>query len=78
MFLGSMTFLSTTNIKTIGQRDRLTYLILPDCNHNLISCETGGYLESLEALKSKGLGVPCDGYLKAMQNWLIDLGYIEQ
>ncbi len=64
--------------QTIGLNGKLTSISLPNCNHLLLSCETGGYHENLEELKSKGLGRPCDGYLKAMQSWLVDLNYAEQ
>lgn len=62
--------------RTIGLNGKLTSISLPNCNHLLLSCETGGYQENLEELKSKGLGRPCEGYFNAIQSWLIDLGYI--
>ncbi len=61
--------------KTIGANNNLTYLTLPDCNHNIISCETGLFGESLEELESKGLGKPCEGYYSKIQTWLTSLGY---
>ncbi|MEL6191982.1 MAG: alpha/beta hydrolase [Bacteroidota bacterium] len=61
--------------QTIGSNDLLTYLTLPDGNHFLLTCETGGYLEKIRDLRERGLGQPCEGYHTEMQNWLRSLGY---
>ena len=61
--------------KTIGENDLLTYMTLPDGNHFLLSCETGGYLEKISELRERGLGQPCEGYYPKIQSWLSSLGY---
>ncbi|MEM6763272.1 MAG: alpha/beta hydrolase [Bacteroidota bacterium] len=62
--------------ETIGENGRLTSLTLPACNHLLLSCETGGYLESWPELVAKGLGKPCEGYQERVKNWLEELKVI--
>ncbi len=61
--------------ETLGTATDFTYLTIPDCNHLILSCQTGGYGERLEELRSKGLGRPCEGYFEKMQRWLIEIGY---
>ncbi|MCG8309815.1 MAG: alpha/beta hydrolase [Cytophagales bacterium] len=61
--------------ETLGASHNLTIKTLPNCNHNILSCETGGYFERLEDLKLKGLGQPCEGYYDEMFTWLSELGF---
>jgi pimeloyl-ACP methyl ester carboxylesterase len=52
--------------KTIGKNPnaRLTIKVLPDCNHNILKCKTGGYREKLTSRQ------PCVGYYDTMLSWL--------
>ena len=52
--------------KTIGKNPAasLTIKTLPDCNHSMIQCTTGGYKEDLT---DKGI---CPGYFDTMVSWL--------
>ncbi|MEM9981282.1 MAG: alpha/beta hydrolase, partial [Bacteroidota bacterium] len=56
--------------ETIGKNASLTIETLPNCNHFIRTCETGGYDESYRVLKEKGLGQPCDGYYTTIQSWI--------
>lgn len=57
--------------KTIGKNKNalLTIKILPDCNHSMLKCTTGGYMEKLP--KSE----PCTGYYDTMLAWLREKGF---
>ena len=61
--------------QTIGENDLLTHITLPDGNHFLLTCETGGYLEKISDLRDRGLGLPCEDYYPKVQSWLSSLGY---
>ena len=56
--------------KTIGKNRNasLTIKVLPDCNHNILKCKTGGYREKLANRQ------PCDGYYDVMSLWLTEKG----
>jgi uncharacterized protein len=58
---------------TIGKNDRTKLEIksLPDCNHNIMKCETGGLFENL----GKYNGEVCDGYYDSMKAWLTKHGF---
>lgn len=58
--------------KTIAKNASLTVKTLPDCNHFIRTCETGGFDENYKVLKEKGLGQTCDGYFDIIKNWLQD------
>lgn len=55
--------------RTIGKNAGkiLTIKTLPNCNHNILTCRTGGFKENLD---QRGLGQPCDGYYASMKLWL--------
>lgn len=57
--------------KTIGKNSaaRLTWKVFPDCNHNMLTCQTGGYREDLTKFEA------CTGYYDAMLSWLKDIGF---
>ena len=56
--------------KAISKNAPLTIKTLPDCNHFIRTCETGGYDESHKVLIEKGLGQICDGYFDTIRSWL--------
>ena len=58
--------------KTIAKNSSLTIKTLSDCNHNILTCETGGFDENYKVLKEKGLGETCDGYFETIKSWLAD------
>ena len=53
---------------TMGARQtsQLEIKTLPNCNHNIMKCDTGGLHENLE----KYSGEMCDDYFATMQTWL--------
>lgn len=55
---------------SMGNNSALQIETLPDCNHFIEKCETGGYDESYKVLKEKGLGQICDGYFESIESWL--------
>jgi alpha/beta superfamily hydrolase len=57
--------------KTIGKNTDadLEIKVLPDCNHNMRQCKTGGYREKLTGWQ------PCAGYFDAMVSWLKEKGF---
>lgn len=57
--------------KKIGKKPNtsLTIKILPDCNHNMLKCKTGGYRENLTSKES------CTGYYDTMLSWLKEKGF---
>jgi uncharacterized protein len=59
--------------RTIGKNnpENLTIKTLPNCNHNILTCKTGGFKENLN---QPGLGQPCDGYYDSMKLWLQQQG----
>lgn len=52
--------------KTIGKNKNasLTIKVLPDCNHSMLKCKTGGYRENLASFE------PCTGYFATILSWL--------
>ncbi|MEM7372127.1 MAG: alpha/beta hydrolase [Bacteroidota bacterium] len=57
--------------RTLGQHTDLTIQSFPDGNHNLFQCKTGGLYE----IEDDGLGWKrCEGFLKAMEDWLLEKG----
>ena len=53
--------------RTLGKNTDLSIRSFPNCNHNLIKCETGGFYE----IQDNNLGWNrCDGFLEAMAEWL--------
>ncbi len=54
--------------ENIGQESKATIdvVTLPDCNHLLMKCKTGGYFED----PSQFNFAVCDGYYEAMADWL--------
>ena len=63
--------------KTIGKNKytSLTIKTLPNCNHNILTCKTGGFKENLN---QPGLGQPCDGYYDSMKLWLQKQGFVSK
>lgn len=61
--------------KTIGENStaELTTKLLPDCNHNIQKCDTGGLGENLEKYNWRA----CDDYYQTMKKWLQMHGFIE-
>jgi len=57
--------------KTIGKNpaSSLTVKMLPDCNHSMFKCKTGGYREDLATWQ------PCTGYYNAISSWLKEKGF---
>jgi alpha-beta hydrolase superfamily lysophospholipase len=57
--------------ETIGKNanSKLTVKSLPNCNHNIIKCKTGGYHEHIEAWQ------PCDGYFDIISTWIKENGF---
>jgi len=55
--------------KAIGKnsKSKLDVKILPNCNHLIMKCETGGKFENLEKFNWE----VCEGYYAIMNNWLI-------
>ncbi len=60
----------------IGSKDTTILRIktLPDCNHNIMKCETGGKFEDLEKFNWE----TCDGYFETMGQWLAEIGITEK
>lgn len=56
---------------TIGRDPNasLTIKVLPDCNHNMQQCKTGGFREKLTTKQ------PCTGYYEIMTAWLKEKGF---
>jgi len=56
--------------ETIGKdtNAKLTIRTFPNCNHNIVKCNTGGFREHIETWQ------PCDGYFDAMSTWLKENG----
>lgn len=53
--------------KTLGKNTDLTLKSFPDGNHNLVTCQTGGFYE----MQDEQLPwTRCDGFLETMSNWL--------
>ncbi len=54
--------------ETIGSNKNaeLTIKVLPNCNHSILKCETGGINEDLKEWNWQ----PCDGYYETMATWL--------
>jgi hypothetical protein len=52
-----------------GAQADLTVKVLPDCNHNIQRCRTGGYRERSETPQ------PCAGYYDALLTWLTERGF---
>ena len=59
--------------ETFGQNNnaKLTIKILPNCNHNMQKCETGGLFEDNSKFEWKA----CDGYYDTMLTWLKENGF---
>ena len=60
--------------RTIGKNRNASFTIkiLPNCNHNVLTCKSGG---SKENLNQPGFGQPCDGYYDSMKLWLQKEGF---
>ena len=58
---------------TIGKNSnaKLTIKTLPDCNHAMQKCETGGLFEDL----SENAWQSCDGYYEMMLTWIKENGF---
>ena len=54
-----------------NSKSKLTIKILPDCNHNIQKCETGGLFEDNSKFEWKA----CDGYYDTMLTWLGEKGF---
>jgi pimeloyl-ACP methyl ester carboxylesterase len=54
--------------ETIGNNKNadLTLKVLPNCNHSILKCKTGGINEDLKEWNWQ----PCDGYYETMATWL--------
>lgn len=52
--------------QTIGSNPKasLTMRALPNCNHSMLKCQTGGYRENIKEAQ------PCEGYYDTMLSWL--------
>jgi len=61
--------------KTIGKNTKpnLTIKVLPNCNHNMQKCDTGGMFENLEKYKWQA----CDSYYDVMKIWLHGQGFVD-
>lgn len=59
--------------KTLGKNAKTSLEIksLPNCNHNIMKCETGGRFENLEKYE----GEVCDSYYETMKAWLTKHGF---
>ena len=55
---------------TLGNVATLQTESLPNCNHFIQTCETGGFGETRAVLEAKGLGEICPGYLALITNWV--------
>jgi len=57
--------------KTMGSKPsaNLTIKVLPNCNHIMLSCKTGGYREDLSNSET------CPGYYDTMLSWLKEQGF---
>jgi len=53
--------------KTMANYTDLTIESFPNCNHNILECETGGFYEFQD---NKMPNKRCDGFLDAIENWL--------
>lgn len=55
--------------RTLGQHTDLVIKSFPNCNHNMLQCETGGFYEFQDYdLPRKR----CEGFLDAIESWLHD------
>ena len=53
--------------KTIGKNTDLTIQSFPNCSHNILECETGGFYE----FRDNNLPYKrCEGFLDAIEDWL--------
>ncbi|MBU3012327.1 alpha/beta hydrolase [Polaribacter vadi] len=57
--------------KTIDKNTSLTIKTIPDCNHFIRTCETGGFDENYKELFKKGLGQTCNSYYETINSWLM-------
>jgi len=57
--------------KTINKNAPLKIKTLPNCNHFIRTCETGGYDENYKVLLEKGLGQTCNSYYDTIKSWLL-------
>ncbi|PHN01394.1 alpha/beta hydrolase family protein [Flavilitoribacter nigricans] len=51
-------------------KENLTVAVLPNCNHHMQVCETGGFTENANELKKKGLGQACEDYFEVIADWI--------
>lgn len=58
--------------RTIGQNTDLTIQSFPNCNHNILECETGGFYEFRD---NKLPYKRCDGFLDAIEDWLNEIQF---
>ena len=49
----------------------VTIITLPYCNHNIQTCETGGFQERLKLFKKNGHEPNCDNYFESIESWLL-------
>ena len=70
---GNVDWLKTRGLykETIGSNSKakLSIKSFPNCNHNIIKCETGGYREKIQKWTH------CDGYFDTMALWLNENGF---
>jgi alpha-beta hydrolase superfamily lysophospholipase len=53
--------------KTLAKNTDLEIYSFPNCNHNILTCETGGFYEFQD---NKLPYKRCDGFLDTLENWL--------
>ncbi|MEL7249163.1 MAG: alpha/beta hydrolase [Bacteroidota bacterium] len=55
---------------SLGNTSLLQTESIPNCNHFIKTCETGGFAETRAVLEAKGLGEICPRYLSIITDWV--------
>lgn len=58
---------------TIGENDRLSITVLPECNHLMFKSRTGAYFEDLKPFNWQR----CKGFFDAMSSWLMRFSLVK-